>query len=838
MDRSLKRGILRALILLNFLFYPSTLIAAKNPVNSAHEGAVLNRPVLITTTDSEFGTMVEILGNEKIAEFRTLALASPPMIVVDIFRRVRSFESVTIPQKSPNLRGIRLGHHPEKIRVVLDIQGGRIPPFYTESAKNRVSLFLRSGELAETKVINPRNQTKSEETRQPQRASKGGVDAHEKLIQIPKDDGQEDTALFLAGLRAYRDQAWWMAFEHLQQLLTDYPTGRYSERAHFLMAEAFDQSQSNSIVTHFTEANHFYAEAIRKFPQSIHVVGALLAIGDLYSRIDNTYEALGYYKLVLRKEKDSIPAQKATIGIARIMALRKNRKEAVGLLEKVIGKHPDSVENTVASIEMGKVLYEMNHFLKSSEVLSNLITTNPENRYRFPEISLYLGYNYYQLGENRRSRENLLRYYNSCPEKEQNHLILTKIGDTYREEGAFREAAEFYNLVITLHPDREGAVISRIRLAELKEDGALEPVSALASGTNILGKEQGSAKEIYEKILSTPFEQDQKKSLEQLTLLKLAILEQNEEDYEKSLRTLRTLLDKFPGTSLEKDSKKALKKSLRASIDKEIERGKNRNVIKIYEREKDLFSKIDDPNLFVKVARAAIDLDLQDMAAELFKKADTQWANKEKPPDLLFFLAEDLFKREKLKPAMVKADLILKKYPSDPYAPSAYQLKGRIFFKQKNSKKALEMFSLAEGFDLDPCMRTRFMIDQGKALVGGGFPKKAMVSLREANRSRRDCDKSDTSMDREMGDLFLSLGHPKEALSIFDHALSVEKNEEEVILIKLKVAECYWLMDKKDDSLALYNQLAALDDPFWSNLAKERLDEMTFKTELETIKGD
>ena len=68
--------------------------------------------------------------------------------------------------------------------------------------------------------------------------------------------------------------------------------------------------------------------------------------------------------------------------------------------------------------------------------------------------------------------------------------------------------------------------------------------------------------------------------------------------------------------------------------------------------------------------------------------------------------------------------------------------------------------------------------------------------------------------------------------------LSVEKNEEEVILIKLKVAECYWLLNKKDDSLALYNQLTALDDPFWSSLAKERLDDMTFKTEMETTKRD
>jgi len=64
----------------------------------------------------------------------------------------------------------------------------------------------------------------------------------------------------------------------------------------------------------------------------------------------------------------------------------------------------------------------------------------------------------------------------------------------------------------------------------------------------------------------------------------------------------------------------------------------------------------------------------------------------------------------------------------------------------------------------------------------------------------------------------------------------VEKNKENIILIQLKIAECYWLLNKKADSLALYDQLAALDDPFWSNLAKERREDLNFKMEMGTIK--
>jgi len=239
---------------------------------------------------------------------------------------------VKIPLKSQTIKEIRLGYHPEKIRVVLDIRGGRILPFSTEAVNNRLSLFLRSKELTvhpspakkKPKMIKTGIQSESDEVKHQTVSSGVDIPPLEKLIQVVNDDGREDTALFLAGIHAYRDEEWSSAVDSLQRLMTMYPTGRYAERAHFLIAKAYAQLYSDSILTHFAELTDNYEEAVRKYPQSIHVSEAFLSIGDLYYRIDNTYEALGYYKLVLKKEKDSISALRATLGIARIMALREN----------------------------------------------------------------------------------------------------------------------------------------------------------------------------------------------------------------------------------------------------------------------------------------------------------------------------------------------------------------------------------------------------------------------------------------------------------------------------------------------------------------------------------
>jgi tetratricopeptide (TPR) repeat protein len=89
----------------------------------------------------------------------------------------------------------------------------------------------------------------------------------------------------------------------------------------------------------------------------------------------------------------------------------------------------------------------------------------------------------------------------------------------------------------------------------------------------------------------------------------------------------------------------------------------------------------------------------------------------------------------------------------------------------------------------------------------------------------------DYNIDQEMGDLYLSLGNFQKAFNIFSQVIKTTKEKSSKHSLKLKLAECYWQLDKKEDSLALYNQIISLNDPFWSNLAKEKMDEIQFKKE-------
>jgi TolA-binding protein len=823
---------------------PDYLKAATPPSASVSKNYQISQMISVNFKDEKNGTHVKVVGNNRISEYVTKTLDSPPRILVDIFTVVPTFETVNISTKSQDLKGMRVGHHPKSIRVVLDIKGEDIPRFVVSSDRGGLTIFIKSRTpILPSVVLSPRQlsgqgKLTTEPSTQEDNDGRNSIverqqrpDPESKLTQMEADDGQDDTACFLEGLNAYKAQNWSGAIEKFNHLIKIYTSGRYTERAYFLLAKSYGQLYSDSIHIHFNDNKAHYEDAINKFPKSIYAPGALLAIGNLCFEIKYYTEALGYYNLVFKKDKTSPLAVSAMIRKARIFRLRKWRKKALSILKNVVSRDPDISQRTEAKIEMSKIMYEMNTFHRSLDILSDLRATNPQSIYEYPEISLYLGYNYQQLGNGVRSRENLFRFYNSCPDREMNHLILTKIGDTYRDEGLIEDAVKIYLLVLERYPDTEGSLISIIRLAEQQEEGNLNTETIAALSPIKTGKDIGKPKGIYEDIINNPPDKDKEYPLTQLALLKIAVIHQKEKDYDKSLNALKKLLKDYPRASLGREVKYILQKTIELILTKEMKNERYVSVINAYEREKELFLIIDSPEAFVTVARACIHLNLEDMATEMFIKADPLLQEKEKPPDLLFYLSRSLSEKERLTSALVRLELLINSYPSDKYAKCAYQLKGSILLRQNSHAQAAAMFSFALKYPLTRCERTILLIEKAEALAKCNFNEKALKAIREADSLKGDCDSSYHHIYQEIGDLYLNLGYPKDAAVIFNQAIEIANEKTTKIPLKLKVASCYWLLNKKEDSLALYNQISSLNDPFWSNLAKERIEEINFSRE-------
>jgi TolA-binding protein len=638
-----------------------------------------------------------------------------------------------------------------------------------------------------------------------------------------EDDGKEDTSIYLKCLNTYKAKDWEGAIENLTRLIKKYPHGRYTEKAYFILAKSYGHLSTEFDSVKYKEIKDHYEDAISRFPTSEYVPDALFSIGNLYFHVKNYYEAMGYYNLVLKKDKGSILRIKALMQKTRVLLLR-NRKEdalsALDELETITSEYPNLSERKEARKEKAKILFEMNKFNRSLKILNELNKEDPENIYKHPEISLYIGYNYYQLGDNQKARENLYRYYNICPEREINHLVLNQIGDTYRNEGLIEDAVKFYRMVLERFPDTDGAIISKIRLAEQQED---------KDWIEKTRKEMGSSKKIYENIVNDSVDKkDEKNPLIQLSMLKLGITYQKEKEYEKSLKVLKELLEKYPKTSLKKELSHALMVTIEGMLKKDIKNHKHLKIINLYLKDEKIFSMVNAPELFLPVARAFVYINLDDMAIEVFKKADILLADNDKPADLLFTMGKYLFEQDNSEGAFKKFDILIANHPYSKFASEAYQLRGRILLKQKQYKPAADTFIKALKYPVPKCQRARLLIEKAKALTGSNSKENALMAINEVNEIKKDCDFTDYNIDQELGDLYLSLGDVRKALNIFNQVIQTTKEDSSKNPLKLKLAECYWRLNKKEDSLALYNQIISLNDPFWSNLAKERMDEIQF----------
>ncbi|MDH3880973.1 MAG: tetratricopeptide repeat protein, partial [Desulfobacteraceae bacterium] len=761
---------------LYFLLHFNNVAASPHPSNKKSYKGTISRIVSITTHKSKGQTIVSVLGDGKISEYIAKPLKAPPRIVVDIFCAARLLKGTSKVVENSDIKIIRTGYHTQKIRIVFDVKGSVVPSFTDKPVDNELIITLKSKEgedkkeydntpsvieetmdvpsvIVKTKdlttfkknesvkvsdiskdIENPHKKKALEEVtplisetpgnqkvgapeketehvfKKQNRSKEDGLtktSPEEKLTQMVEDDGKEDTSVYLKCLDTYKAKDWEGAIENLTRLIKTYPDGRYTEKAYFILAKSYNHLNTDFVSVQNKEIKSHYEDAISRFPTSEYVPDALFSIGNLYFYLKNYYEALGYYNLVLKKDKGSILRVKALMQKVKVLLLKHRREDALSALdelETLTSEYPNLYERKEAKKEKAKILYEMNKFNRSLKILNELNKEDPETIYKHPEISLYIGYNYYQLGDNQKARESLYRYYNTCPEREINHLVLNQIGDTYRNEGMIEDAVKFYRMVLERYPDTDGAIISKIRLAEQQED---------KDWIEKTRKEMGSPKKIYENIVNDSVEKkDEKNPLMQLSMLKLGITYQKEKEYGKSLKVLKELLEKYPRTSLKKELLHALMVTIEGMLKKEMKNHNYINIINLYLKDEKIFSMVNAPELFLPVARAFVYINLDDMAIEVFKKADILFADNDKPADLLFSMGKYLFEQDNIEGAFKRFDILIANHPYSKFASEAYQLQGSILLKQKKYKLAADTFIKALKYPIPKCQRAWLLIDK------------------------------------------------------------------------------------------------------------------------------
>lgn len=99
----------------------------------------------------------------KLGDYNTFALKKPTRLVIDLWKITRKFPQKVVTVDSPYLEKVRLGDHPDKLRVVLDIPAEILPPHRVDRLDDELRIVLGKEVEAEVPLPEPKKEVVEEE---------------------------------------------------------------------------------------------------------------------------------------------------------------------------------------------------------------------------------------------------------------------------------------------------------------------------------------------------------------------------------------------------------------------------------------------------------------------------------------------------------------------------------------------------------------------------------------------------------------------------------------------------------------------------------------------------
>jgi tetratricopeptide (TPR) repeat protein len=654
-----------------------------------------------------------------------------------------------------------------------------------------------------------------------------------KLLNPDKEalKDTDDTQLLQGAISRFRVRKWDEVISIATRIIKEFPDSPHVERAHFIRALSMDHHLRQTLPVDFEAIVLSYRDAIEANPGSYYIPHIQLEIGNIYFQLGKYYDALLYYKLADRSKINIRPDVLLSYGIS--FGLINKTEQSIQILDRLIQNHPASLQAVKARVEMAKALFQQKAFSASMKVLTKIREKDPDIIYEYPDILLYVGYNYYEMGQFRKARDILSRVINYFPDMESNHLVLTRIADLYWEDGMIDKAVHIYNQVYTNYPDTDGALISAIRLVEHAKVTAKERYAK-----RIIHKVKFNRlpAEVYDDIIQN----HKKNPLAQLALLKVAIQKEKEGHYQESINKIIRLLKTYPSTKLKPDAQVALRTSIQLLTHRYHEQKQYNKIVNDFNQYLRYLSVKDFSGKYMlELGNSFLALELYRRAQRIYVRASERFITKEQPADLFFGMGESAFHLKEITDAVTHFTQFIKKFPEDPRLNIAYSRLGNIAYNQNQFTNAIVHFEKAIQQNVKYPDRLKDYLNLGRAYRKTQRFDRAIQSLK--NNIDLFSQYKDVPLEQifdvyhEMGEVYFQTGNKKAAAVAFENALrSVPKNQSS-IPIQFRLAECYSHLQVRDKAEKILTRIKNAEDQFWSKMAEAMMKEIEVNRQIENF---
>ncbi|NDY58949.1 tetratricopeptide repeat protein, partial [Desulfovibrio sulfodismutans] len=320
-------------------------------------------------------------------------------------------------------------------------------------------------------------------------------------------------------------------------------TPEQREETLYARAETLYDINKKDPLAHFDAIQGAFQEALNYNAKSSHIPGALLVLGMLNLKAGNIPEATAYFSILRKRypNDENIPLIHFYWGEHYFE--KGDYQKAAKEYQELIQRYPESRYVREASMGMAKSLVRLGQYKEAWQIADYIEKRWPRYYTEFPPLLRINGEITYRLGDFKKSKDYYLTSYNIDPNSEGSDLVLARLGDIASHLGKAREATEFYELDVSRFPDKEGGLISKMRLAER---GVYDDPSISDMFSAFDKPVQGGPEAIYSQIV-----RDHPQSpLAPLAQLKLAMWQLYKDRHLQALESATTFEKMFPNNPL------------------------------------------------------------------------------------------------------------------------------------------------------------------------------------------------------------------------------------------------------------------------------------------------
>lgn len=316
------------------------------------------------------------------------------------------------------------------------------------------------------------------------------------------------------------------------------------EEALYTRADVLYSMHKDALREHYDEINGAYEQAMNFNLESERVPSALLRRGMLNLNVENIPEAKAYFSLLRKKYPNDLNVPLTYFYWGEYYYNKGMDEEAAQEYEHLVQVFPDSKFVREASVKLALALRRLGYDDNAFQIVDFIEKRWPRFYIEYPPFLRLLGDTAYTHGDHEKAKDHYWTYYNLDPKGDDADMILARLGDIYSEAGRNAAAAEVYQKAVAEFPDREGGLISDMRLAEkgVYDDPSIDYMFSVFDQPY-----SRKPSEIYTRIV-TDFPDS---GLAPLAQTKLAIWHLWNRKYMDALAAVNDFLDTFPGSNLQ-----------------------------------------------------------------------------------------------------------------------------------------------------------------------------------------------------------------------------------------------------------------------------------------------